>query len=99
MPETSGLSPGAGLALLAISSIAMILTPGGIGAYPLFVQAGLMIYAVNKEVGYSFGWLVWSSQFIGIIIGGLLALALLPFLNPNVSGKDEPEAAAVLESL
>ncbi|MDX2001552.1 MAG: lysylphosphatidylglycerol synthase transmembrane domain-containing protein [Chitinophagales bacterium] len=99
MPETAGLSAGAGLALLAISSIAMIITPGGIGAYPLFVQAGLMIYGINKEIGYSFGWLVWSAQFIGIMVGGLLALIILPIMNPDVKPKDDPETTALLENI
>jgi hypothetical protein len=37
LPETSGLSLGAGLAVLVFGSIGIILVQGGIGVYPAIV--------------------------------------------------------------
>ena len=83
MEATTGLSVGAGMAVLAIGSVAMVIVQGGLGAYPVFVQGVLLLYGVNELDGYAFGWLVWSAQTIMIIIFGSLSLLLLPIINRN----------------
>ncbi len=59
-------------------SLAIGLTNGGIGAYPLAVAMVLELFGVDKEIGIALGWLAWTSQtLMSIIIGGL-AFILYP---------------------
>lgn len=74
-----GLKPS--LSTLATGSIAMILTPNGIGAYPVFVQQTMELYGLRYSIGIAFGWLMWTVQTFQILISGLVALTLLPILN------------------
>ena len=74
-----GIKPS--LSTLATGSIAMILTPNGIGAYPIFVQQTMELYGLRYSIGIAFGWLMWTVQTFQILISGLVALTLLPLLN------------------
>jgi uncharacterized protein (TIRG00374 family) len=69
------------LSVLSLGSIGMIVTQGGIGAYPLLVQKTMMIYGVSESVGIAFGWMLWIVQFLLVIIFGGISLILFPFLN------------------
>ncbi|RPD51200.1 lysylphosphatidylglycerol synthase transmembrane domain-containing protein [Paracnuella aquatica] len=79
--ETAHLGIGSGLTTLGIGSIAMIITPGGIGAYPFLVEKLMELYGVARETGIALGWLLWVAQTVIIILGGLLCFALLTFFN------------------
>ena len=80
--ETSDLGVRCALTTLLFGTLTVIVTPGGLGAYPLAVGALLFfIYGVDESVGKAVGWLVWSSQFIAIVIFGSVSLVLLPILN------------------
>ncbi|MFN2457221.1 MAG: lysylphosphatidylglycerol synthase transmembrane domain-containing protein [Chitinophagaceae bacterium] len=82
LQETDGLGIGGGLTTLAVGSVGMIVTPGGIGAYPLFV-AGLMgLYQLDVETtGTALGWLLWSVQTIIILGCGLIFSGLFSYHN------------------
>src|SRR5690606_17982313 len=72
----------AGLAMLVFGSLGMIVTPGGIGAYPIAIQGALVsIYAVNKNFALAFGWVSWMAQTLIILLFGLLSLLFLPLYN------------------
>ena len=77
LPETASLNMWAGLACLFFGGFAFIVSQGGIGAYPATVGAVLVLYHVAFEVGFAFGWLVWSLQTAGVILMGVLALMLI----------------------
>jgi uncharacterized membrane protein YbhN (UPF0104 family) len=80
--ETAHLGVGGGLTTLAVGSVAMIVTPGGIGAYPLLVAKLMGWYHLEAEtVGNALGWLLWSVQTLIIIIGGVVFFALLSYHN------------------
>lgn len=81
LPQTSQLGLGAALSVLAIGSIAMMVTPGGFGAYPLFVAKIMLIYQVGEAIGQASGWLNWGGQFVSILLVGLAALIVLPAVN------------------
>lgn len=81
MPATEHLGPMVGLTILAFGSIGMILTPGGIGAYPPIVAAILLLYGINQQQGSAFGWVAWSAQTIVVLVLGILSLILLPLYN------------------
>lgn len=83
MPETAHLGIGPGLVVFAIGSVAMVISQGGLGAYPLFVSGALLLYGINDADGAAFGWLVWSAQTVMIIIFGTLSVILLPVINRN----------------
>ena len=81
MEGTAGLDLKAAFAVLALATLAMIATPGGIGSFPIFVMETLLIYSIASPVGKAFGWLIWGANTAIVIIAGLAALLLLPFFN------------------
>jgi glycosyltransferase 2 family protein len=82
--ETSHLGLKAGLAVLMFGSIGVMLTPGGLGIYPIMVGSVLLtMFAIPKELGQAFGWVAWSSQFILILILGAISLSMFPVLNKD----------------
>ena len=90
LEETSiyGIKPS--LSVLSTGSIAMILTPSGIGAYPLFVQETMSLYGLRFSMGIAFGWLMWTVQFFQILLSGFVAIVLLPYLNKTKSPHATP---------
>lgn len=85
MEGTSHLSIKAGFSVLSLATLAMIITPGGIGSFPIFVMETLLIYNISSTLGIAFGWLMWGIFTIIIIISGLFALLLLPYINKSKS--------------
>ncbi|HPA35203.1 MAG TPA: lysylphosphatidylglycerol synthase transmembrane domain-containing protein [Chitinophagales bacterium] len=81
--ETSNLSLLAAVACVFFGGFAMVLTQGGIGAFPIVIQKVLLLYGINGIIGLSYGWISWSAQTISVIIGGILSLLLLPMFNGN----------------
>jgi len=80
--ETAHLGIGGGLTTLAVGSVGMIITPGGIGAYPLLVAKLMGWYDLDENtIGNALGWLLWSVQTIIILIGGLVFFALFSYHN------------------
>ncbi len=74
---------GLGIALIALAmgTIGVMLTPGGIGVYPVIISETLGIFGIAKTIGYTAGWISWGAQTLIIIIGGIVALCLLPLIN------------------
>jgi len=79
--ETSQYGIAPSLSVLSTGSIAMILTPSGIGMYQFFVQETMGVYGLKDTFGLAFGILLWSVQFFQILISGFVAIILLPYLN------------------
>lgn len=94
LQETAHLGIGGGLTTLAVGSVGMILTPGGIGAYPLLVSQLMEVYGLDKDtIGSALGWLLWTAQTLIILIGGLALTALFSVINKN---KKPDESRATL---
>ena len=87
-PETAGLPLMAGFMCLAFSAVAFSLTPGGLGLYPIFIKIILGLYGVTGSVAISLGWVTWSAQTAGVLITGVLSLALLAIFNREPSLKE-----------
>jgi uncharacterized membrane protein YbhN (UPF0104 family) len=83
MEQTSMYGIKESFSVLTMGSVGMIVTQGGIGAYPLFVQETMMLYGLSENLGKAFGWLLWLVQFFMIILFGFLSLGLLPVFNRN----------------
>jgi hypothetical protein len=81
MEGTSLLSIKAACSVLALASLAMIITPGGIGSFPLFVMETLLIYGIASPLGKAFGWLIWGVSTGIVIIFGLVCLLIIPYIN------------------
>jgi uncharacterized membrane protein YbhN (UPF0104 family) len=88
LPETADLSVFAGAACLFFGGFAMVLTPGGIGAYPLAIQGVLMAYGITEVIGLALGNLVWAAQMGSVLVGGLISLVLLAIINKEPSLKE-----------
>lgn len=81
IPGVEGLPFGGTVSAFVIGGIAIALTNGGIGTYPLFVMKILTLYGISENVGKTFGWLVWSTQTLMIIVVGLLSIILIAAYN------------------
>ena len=82
--ETSSLPFAAAFPVLAFASIGMILTPGGIGAYPLFIMQVMALYDIEEGFGFANGTLQWAAQFMIILVVGFISLLLLPLYNKKI---------------
>ncbi len=79
LPQTSNLGMSAALTVLVLGSIGIMITPGGIGLYPVIVAQTLVLYGITKESGYgdAIGWITWSAQTLMIIVVGAASLIYL----------------------
>lgn len=78
---TSGLGILPAFSVLTLATLAMILTPGGIGTFPFFVMQTLAIYLIPDQQGKAFGWLMWGASTSIVIVVGFACLLLLPYIN------------------
>jgi uncharacterized protein (TIRG00374 family) len=82
LQETAHLGVGGGLTTLGIGSVGMVLTPGGIGAYPLLVAKLMGLYGLDEDtIGNALGWLLWSVQTIIVLIAGVIFSGLFSYHN------------------
>jgi hypothetical protein len=80
--EISHLSLMTAVIIVVFGSLGVIAVPGGTGAYQLIViQILTTVYLVAKPVAFAFAWAVWTSQFVLILLAGLISLLLLAVLN------------------
>ena len=75
--DTMEANWGMAFSVLVFGSFAMILVQGGIGAFPLFVMLALETYDIDKVNGLAYGWIVWTGQFLIIVVMGIISLLLL----------------------
>lgn len=79
---TSHLGVAQACSVLSLATLGMIVSPGGIGAFPLAVQQVLLIYNIDN---ISFGWLIWGVSTAIIIVGGLISFGLLVYANKKIN--------------
>ncbi len=84
LDATSSLGIGAAFSVLSLVTLAMIVSPGGLGAFPIAVQQVLLIYNVDN---ISFGWLMWGVTTGIVIVVGLLSFVLLIYQNKTTYEK------------
>jgi len=56
-------------------------TNGGIGTYPEAIVIAFSLFSIAEDPSRAFGWIMWSSQTLMIIIFGGISLLLLPVYN------------------
>ena len=81
LEATSHLSIGAVITSFVVGSIAIAFTNSGFGSYPFLVSKILLFYAITETVGNAFGWIVWTSQMLVVLVMGVLSFIFLPILN------------------
>ncbi len=80
--ETACLGVGAALATMLFGSLGILFVPGGTGAYQALVTETLTTaYKAPFAFAFAFSWLIWSVQFIFLLLVGVVSLILLPVLN------------------
>jgi len=80
--ETNSLAFVVSLVLVVFGGIAVIVVPGGTGAYQaIAVQVLTTVYFISETNAFAFAWACWTAQFAVILVFGLLSLLLLPLLN------------------
>lgn len=81
--ETIDLTFSQILVAFIAGAFAMSTTNGGIGAYPIAVTAALSLFDIAEVSGKAFGWIMWISQTLMIVVFGAISFLLLPLLNRN----------------
>lgn len=79
--DVSHLGLDAACSVLTLATLAMIITPGGIGTFPTAIFLVLSLYKIDQSIGEAFGWLMWGTTTFIILFFGLLCLWLLFFIN------------------
>ena len=82
LPGTSHLGQQECLTLLLFGTFGVMFSPGGLGAYPAIVGGILeATYHISKASSVALPWLSWTSQFIMIVVLGIISLIVLPIYN------------------
>lgn len=81
LDATAHLGPNAIFAAFVLGSFAIVLIPGGIGAYPVGIMQCLVLYGIARETGFALGWIIWLSQTIMIVLFGGLSMLYIPIYN------------------
>ena len=83
IPETAHLGIAELLVAFVAGAFAMMVFPGGLGGYPIFVSTALSLYGISSNTGDTFGWIMWIAQTAMIVVLGAISFILLPLLNRN----------------
>ena len=82
LAETSNIPFAAILIAFISASFSIAATNGGIGSYPeAIVLVFATIFGLPEDPSRAFGWIMWSSQTLMIIVLGGLSLIYLPIYN------------------
>ena len=63
------------------ASFSIAATNGGIGSYPEAIVLAFSLFNLPEDPSRAFGWIMWGSQTLLIIIFGGLSLIYLPIFN------------------
>lgn len=83
VPDTMDLSVGQLLVPFLAGTFAMSTTNGGVGLYPIAVSSSLAIFGISSVSGDAFGWIMWISQTIMVVVFGAISFLVLPLWNRN----------------
>lgn len=88
LPETSEVPFQGILTAFIMGGFTVILTNGGIGAYPAIVGLVLGLYGVEESTGYAFGTIVWAAQTILLLVLGAASFVLMPQYNKRLAKQE-----------
>lgn len=81
LPELKDISIAAVLIGFILASFSIAATNGGIGSFPEAVVIAFTLFNLPEDPSRAFGWIMWSTQTLVIIILGGLSLIYLPIYN------------------
>ncbi len=84
--ETVQLTLGQLLVAFIAGAFAMTTTNGGIGLYPIAVSKSLEIFGISPVSGDAFGWIMWITQTLLVVVFGAISFLVLPLWNRNPKG-------------
>ncbi len=83
VPETISLNLGQLMVAFIAGAFAITTTNGGIGLYPIAVSKALAIFGISAVSGDAFGWIMWISQTLMVVLFGAISFLVLPLWNRN----------------
>lgn len=81
LPELSNISIAAVLIGFILASFSIAATNGGIGSFPEAIVIAFLWFYMPEDPSRAFGWIMWSTQTLVIIVLGGLSLIYLPIYN------------------
>ncbi|MCS6916610.1 MAG: lysylphosphatidylglycerol synthase transmembrane domain-containing protein [Chitinophagales bacterium] len=91
-PQTSHLSVIAGLAVMVFGGFGWAApVQGGLGTFHLIVTQALVLYGIAEADGLAYAILSHGTQVAGMLVFGLLALVVLPWINRRRKGLSIPK--------
>ncbi|MFS4484250.1 lysylphosphatidylglycerol synthase transmembrane domain-containing protein [Hyunsoonleella sp. 2307UL5-6] len=81
LEDTSNIPFAAILIGFIAASFSIAATNGGIGSYPEAIVLAFSLFSLPDDPSRAFGWIMWGSQTLLIIIFGGLSLIYLPIFN------------------
>ncbi|MBO3097011.1 lysylphosphatidylglycerol synthase transmembrane domain-containing protein [Gelidibacter pelagius] len=87
--DLNGVSIGALLIAFIAGSFTIAATNGGIFVYPLAIGAAFSIFDIPENPSIAFGWIMWASQTLMIIVLGSLSFLFLPIYNTKQKVKQK----------
>ena len=81
LEQTSNIPFEAMLIGFIAASFSIAATNGGIGSYPEAVVLAFLLFNIPEDPSRAFGWIMWASQTLMIIVFGGLSLIYLPIFN------------------
>ncbi|QXP80341.1 MULTISPECIES: YbhN family protein [Winogradskyella] len=81
LPELNNITLTPVLIGFILASFSIAATNGGIGSFPEAVVIAFSIFGIAEDPSRAFGWIMWSTQTLVIIVLGGLSLLYLPIYN------------------
>jgi uncharacterized protein (TIRG00374 family) len=81
LPELHNISIAAVLIGFILASFSIVATNGGIGSFPEAIVIAFLLFNMPEDPSRAFGWIMWSTQTLVIIVLGGLSLFYLPIYN------------------
>lgn len=96
--ETVGLGFQTAFVIYLFGSAGMMISQGGLGAYPVLVWQALNIYGISESTSLALGWLLWGSQQAVVLVIGLAYLIYFSLLKKKRgAGVECPRTSASQE--
>ncbi len=80
-PELYNISVAAVLIGFILASFSIAATNGGIGSFPEAIVIAFLLFNMPEDPSRAFGWIMWSTQTLVIILIGGLSLIVVPIYN------------------
>ncbi len=82
--ELNGAPFSSMLVAFIAASFTIAATNGGVFFYPAAVLSALSLFGLADEPSYAFGWIIWTSQTLMIIVIGVFSFIFLPVFNKRL---------------